>query len=70
MCIQRKSKFLLKKSALKQGGNSKIPSKHLHTTVQQGYRKNMRGIGLLVMKLITAEDYQKCLEIDVSFYGN
>ena len=27
--------------------------------MQQGYRQNLKGIGQLVMKLTTAEDYQK-----------
>ena len=68
--------FLLKKNQLwvhvswKWNGNSKIPNKHFETPVQGDYRQNLRGIGLLIMKLNTVEDYQKCSKITVSFFGN
>ena len=73
MCIQRKNTFFVANCQLwttvsgKGDGNSEVPNQLLETTVQQGHRQNWRGIGLFVMKLNTAEDYQNCLKLMFPF---
>ena len=43
-------------------------TKVLETRAQQGYRQNLEGIGLLVTKLNTAEEYQNVSRIFFPFW--
>ena len=66
ICIQRKSATFVEAAVKMMHKFQKSPTKFWR---QQGYRTNLKGIGLLVMNLITA-DYQKDSKIEVSFSGN